>query len=268
MVADITSFSPSAGKPREVIASWENLSIPLEIIEPTPVSKEQLYLVHDKNFVDSILSGKSDNGFGSRSMDVANSLPWTCGSVLSAARKAIENRCVAVSPSSGFHHSSHSSAHGFCTFNGLMVTAASLISEGVSKVGILDCDMHWGDGTQSLIDELPIGNCVIHFSAGKNWYHPRQAGAFLKMLPSLVAAFDGCSVLLYQAGVDCHIDDPLGGWLTTEQIYKRDLIVFQTAKRIHLPIIYTLAGGYMHPLRRLLDLHDNTLRACSSIYLN
>jgi hypothetical protein len=33
-----------------------------------------------------------------------------------------------------------------------------------------------------------------------------------------------CDVLLYQAGADPHINDPLGGWLTTAQLRERDRI--------------------------------------------
>jgi acetoin utilization deacetylase AcuC-like enzyme len=33
-----------------------------------------------------------------------------------------------------------------------------------------------------------------------------------------------CEVLLYQAGADPHINDPLGGWLTTAQLRERDRI--------------------------------------------
>jgi hypothetical protein len=48
---------------------------------------------------------------------------------------------------------------------------------------------------------------------------------------------------------------------------KRDLIVFETAKAMGLPIAWNLAGGYQTPLRRVLDIHDNTLKACAKIYL-
>jgi acetoin utilization deacetylase AcuC-like enzyme len=73
-------------------------------------------------------------------------------------------------------------------------------------------------------------------------------------------------VILYQAGADPHVDDPLGGWLTTEQLAQRDRIVFETARAMQVPIAWNLAGGYQRPLRNVLDIHDNTLRACWQVY--
>jgi acetoin utilization deacetylase AcuC-like enzyme len=68
--------------------------------------------------------------------------------------------------------------------------------------------------------------------------------------------------VLYQAGADVHIDDPLGGVLTTEQMTERDRIVFAAARTHATPIAWNLAGGYQRPLGKVVDLHSNTLRAC------
>ena len=104
MVADITSFSPSAGKPRDVMKSWRDLGIPLSVMVPEPVTSEQFCLAHDRNYVDGVLACQILNGFGNKSQAVANTLPWTSGAMLSAARGAIDNGYVAVAPCSGFHH--------------------------------------------------------------------------------------------------------------------------------------------------------------------
>jgi acetoin utilization deacetylase AcuC-like enzyme len=65
----------------------------------------------------------------------------------------------------------------------------------------------------------------------------------------------------YQAGADPHVDDPLGGFLDTQQLYDRDQRVFRAARAHRLPMVWNLAGGYQEPLRRVLDIHDNTARA-------
>jgi len=78
--------------------------------------------------------------------------------------------------------------------------------------------------------------------------------------------FSDCEVILYQAGADPHINDPLGGWLTTEQLAERDRLVFETAKAMNLPIAWNLAGGYQKDIRKVLDIHDNTMRACWAVY--
>ena len=263
MVADITSFSPSAGKPREVMDSWLALGLPLRVIAPEPVTVAQLCLAHDRDYVEGVLACRASNGFGSRSSAVAEALPWTSGAMLSAAREAVANGCVAVAPCSGFHHAARATGGGFCTFNGLMVAANVLLKEGIlAKVGILDCDTHYGDGTDAIVRELRLEAQVQHYSTGATWHDRSQARAFLCALPSIVESFAGCDLLLYQAGADPHVNDPLGGWLTTSELTERDRIVFETTRRIGLPVAWNLAGGYQTPLRRILDIHDNTLREC------
>lgn len=269
MVADIASFSPSAGKPRAVMNSWRDLGIPLSVIAPEPISTDQFYLAHDQDYVDDILACRVNNGFCNKSRAVADTLPWTSGAMLSAAREALANGCVAVAPCSGFHHAGYAGGGGFCTFNGLMVTAAVLLYEGkVARVGILDCDTHYGDGTDAILRKLHLGADVLHYSAGAKWNGPVQAKTFLHTLPSIVESFAACNILLYQAGADPHVDDPLGGWLTTAQLAERDRIVFETALRIGLPVAWNLAGGYQTPLRRVLDIHDNTMRACTHTFFS
>ena len=75
-------------------------------------------------------------------------------------------------------------------------------------------------------------------------------------------------MILYQAGADPHIDDPLGGWLTTRQLLERDRLVFEAAADLGIPVAWNLAGGYQTPLRKVLEIHDNTMRACAEAHLS
>ncbi len=268
MVADVASFSPSAAKPREVMNSWRELGIPMAVRVPVPVTVDQFCRAHDRTYVEGVLACRINNGFGNKSRAVADSLPWTSGAMLSAAREAIENGLVAVAPCSGFHHAGYSAGGDYCSLNGLLLTAAVLLDEGIVKrVGICDLDHHWGDGSDDIIRKLGLESRVLHYSAGAKWYKPSQAETFLQILPSIVESFAECDVLLAQLGADPHIDDPLGGWMTTAQLAERDRIVFETARRIGLPICFNLAGGYQSPLRRVLDIHDNTLLACADAFM-
>lgn len=262
MVADSQSFSPSAAKPAAVVASWRTLGVPLRFVEPAPLTEAELCLAHDPRFVREVLACQRDNGFGNRSAEVARSLPYTSGAMLAAAREAIANGAVAVAPCSGFHHARYAAAAGYCTFNGLVVAAQVLAREGSARrVGILDFDQHYGDGTDQIVRRLRLRH-VVHYSAGRHYRSPRQAEGFLEAIPGILAEFEGCDVILYQAGADPHLEDPLGGWLTTAQLARRDRIVFQTARAMGVPVAWNLAGGYQTPLRKVLDIHDNTLRAC------
>ena len=259
------STSPSPRKPALVVADWIEQGLPIRIVEPLPASREQIALAHAPAYVDGILNCELMNGFRGRQKEVADSLPWTCGSLLSAARGALGNGLVACSPSSGFHHAGYESGYGYCTFNGLMVAALSLRAEGkVQRVGILDCDQHYGDGTAEIMAALNI-DWIQHVSQ-EHW-NPDEAGPFMAGLPEVVRSFAGCDLLIYQAGADPHINDPLGGFLTTKELVERDRIVFSLAKTIGVPVVWNLAGGYQEPLSRVLDIHRNTLFACAAEYV-
>jgi acetoin utilization deacetylase AcuC-like enzyme len=251
----------------EAIASWMELGIGVSIVAPTPATRAELVRAHDPDYVDAILECRALNGFGTKAADVAASLPYTVGAMLSAAKEAISNGLVAVAPVSGFHHAHYSKAEGFCTFNGLMVTAFALKAEGLAqRVGILDMDQHYGNGTVDIINRTGAG-FVTHFSSGSEYFLESQADEFLQRIPERVASMRDCQVILYQAGADPHIYDPLGGWLTTEQLAERDRLVFETARSLSIPVAWNLAGGYQSPLRKVLSIHDNTMLAAAKLFL-
>jgi acetoin utilization deacetylase AcuC-like enzyme len=270
MVAQTQSFSPSAAKPAKVVASWQRLGVPLELHEPPPVTPKQLSLAHDAAFVHEVLTCRRPNGFGNRSTEVAATLPFTSGAMLAAARHALTGRTVGVAPCSGFHHAGWSSAAGFCTFNGLMVTAAVLRAEGAGRIGILDCDQHYGNGTENIIRRLGAESWVHHITAGATFRTSEQVKPFFTQLERWLAEFADCDVVLYQAGADPHIDDPLGGWLTTEQLRERDARVFNGLQAAGVPVAWNLAGGYQRDaaggISPVLKIHDNTLLECARVY--
>lgn len=272
MVARFKNFSPSAGKPSEVMASWNKLSIPLGIVKPTRATEVDLCLAHDEKYVHDILSCSINNGFGNSLPGVAASLPYTVGAMIDASREAIRNKQVAVAPCSGFHHAGYNKSSGYCTFNGLIISACVLIRERqASKVGILDFDMHYGNGTDEIIAEIDLFDCIVHYTAGGKYFNKDQAKDFLKQIPAIMEDMSDCDIILYQAGADPHIDDPLGGWLTTEQLAERDWQVFSAAKRMNIPIAWNLAGGYQTDskgsIRPVLDIHDNTMKECAQVFI-
>lgn len=271
MVANISNFSPSAGKPARVVGSWQRLGLPIEIIEFEPVTANELKLVHCPVYVDQVLSYEIKNGFGNKLPEVADTLLYTTGSMLSAAREAIRNRKVAVAPCSGFHHAGYASAFGYCTFNGLMVTAFALKAEGLAtRVGILDFDMHYGNGTDALIAHHQAGSWIEHYTSGREYLAPYQAEEFLSRIPEWVADMQDCDVILYQAGADQHINDPLGRFLTSAQLRERDKRVFEATNSLGVPVAWNLAGGYQVDsnggIPAILEIHNNTMLECIAVY--
>lgn len=250
MVADTASYSRSASKPRLFMETIGEVGVGFE-----PVSRDDLYRAHDRAHVDDILDLRKSNGFGNRDRAVADSLPYTSGSMLAAARHALTTGGRACSPTSGFHHAGHGYASGFCTFNGLMVTALKLHHEGlVNKVGILDCDFHYGDGTQDIIDRLDLG-WVVHRTSGQHFHSPRDHDDFFVWLRRSAEEMNDCDLVLYQAGQDMHQDDPLGGVIDTEGLRERDRLV---GAIVHKPLVWNLAGGYMKQYELTLQGHLNT----------
>lgn len=272
MLADAHKFSPSALKPRAVVEAWNALGISIDIQAPNPVSVEEYCLVHDAEYVENVLRGYIVNGFRNRDPKVNASLAYTSGAMLDAARAALENGSVAVAPCAGFHHAGLAYGGGYCTFNGLVLAARKVIVEGrARKVGILDFDMHFGDGTEDIIQHLGLEKEIQHYSAGIDWTHPEQANDFLNAIDGFVNNMADCDLILYQAGADPHIDDPLGGFLTTEQLAKRDHKVFSQAKRLNIPVAWNLAGGYQRDsdgtINPVLQIHNGTLEACRDVWL-
>ena len=260
------SLSPSAGKPK-IIAERFAMNPRVEIVSDfKPLELVDFSLAHEVGHVTDVLECKKPNGFENTIPEVAATFPWTNGSFYAAAEHALLNKTVTMSPTSGFHHAGYQSCEGFCTFNGLMISAIKLKQKyNVNKIGIVDIDAHYGNGTQNIIDHLRVGG-VEHYTFGEL----AETHKAFKLFPSwlrglntmLETRFSNCDVILYQAGADPHIEDPYGGYLTTEQMLERDNIVFAFAKKHKIPLVWNLAGGYQTPLEKVIALHMNTLESC------
>lgn len=257
MVADSGGFSPSATKPAAVVKAWQDADLPVVICEPLIATLPMLDAAHDPQFIREVMDGRRANGHGNTSHKLAATLPYTCGAMVAAVREAVENGKGAAAPVSGFHHAGYDHAGGYCTFNGLMVAAMSMPD---LSVGILDFDYHYGNGTDNIIRKLGQSKRVTHYTQGAH-KDPVDPDGWLARLPRLLARFMFCDVVLYQAGADPHVDDPLGGFLTTNQLHRRDEIVFETLAAMRVPVAWNLAGGYQEDFDKVIEVHVNTMRA-------
>jgi len=258
-------LSPSAGKPKLVLQSWRKLDVKIERGKVRPLSVDQLSLAHERSYVQGVLAGRIENGFGNTSGQVAKSLRWTTGSFLSAAVHAMRYRVCTFSPTSGFHHACYSHAAGFCTFSGLTIAAIVLLKQHSAKrIGILDLDSHAGDGTDETLAKTGYADSVEHYSLGYHDVNQYNNQEWIDDLPNLIRTrFRDCDVLFYQSGVDCHIDDPYvdSGQFSNRQIRLREETVFGTCREMQLPVVTNLAGGYQTPIQKVLKLHDFTALA-------
>jgi acetoin utilization deacetylase AcuC-like enzyme len=265
------SYSPSGEKPAAVFQDWTQHRL-ITQVSFTAVSIQEIQSVHDPQYVLDIFSGERPNGHGNTESAIAESTRWTVGSMVAAAEDALEYG-VACSPSSGFHHASYGSNHGFCTFNGLIVAACRLLANRrVGKVGILDCDWHQGDGTDAIITTLELESQVLHLTSGSHDLpNPRAYHEWLhRSVDTLIQA--KVDIVLYQAGADAHRDDPLGGILDEAELAERDRVVFDLFALHEIPVAWNLAGGYQRDAEgticRVLDIHRNTARQAQAAFEN
>lgn len=249
------------------------------LIDPGILDLDLLYQLHTPDYVNAFLSGEG-------ALATSQNFPWSPElrravlAMLAGQLTAVDIACqdgIAGHIANGFHHAHPDHGRGFCTFNGL-----ALIAQAYSKrrVFVLDCDDHCGDGTEAFAAQLPN---LFYFSIfftrfgcrGGDRVVLRQMGPGVasetEYFAALAEAFRYIlwwqpAVIIYQAGMDCHRDDPIGyGTLTTPTLYERDQQVFDFCRRAGIPVLFTLAGGYQ-AIERTVELHVNTLRAADETF--
>jgi acetoin utilization deacetylase AcuC-like enzyme len=268
MVADGGGYSPSGSKSGQVVDDWLKRDLEIRIEGFDLVDREDICLVHDPAVVHGILDLRLRNGHGTKSRNFSDSLPWVLGSHLAASISALSHG-VACSPTSGFHHAHWGGPSGFCTFNGLMLSAVKLLRKGMaSRVAIWDLDYHEPDGCDDIIDTLRLGDRVKTFT---NSYTSLADVAFREMREHILGLnkFQP-DLLMYQAGADMFIDDPLGGAMTIEELKVRDRIVFEWCADNRVPVVWNLAGGYTREkdgsIPKVLEIHRNTMEVAVDVF--
>ncbi len=186
------------------------------------------------------------------------------------ARGELKRGFAAVRPPG--HHAERDLAMGFCLFNNVAVIARELTAnEGLSRILIVDWDVHHGNGTQHIFE----GDAdVFYFSlhqwplypgtgaagekgkgAGEgatlNCPLPPGAGdaAFLGVLRDrLVPAADRFrpDFVLISAGFDAHVSDPLAGLSVTTEAYREATKILLDLADRHADgrVVSLLEGGY------------------------
>ena len=276
--APTESFSPSSRKPALAVAEWQRLGLPIQVIEAAPAGDDHLCYAHHQKYVKGVMSSKLNNGFGNTNPAVAASLRYTVGAMMGASLFVAQMKqqgivTAACAPVSGFHHAGFYQASGFCTFNGLVIAARQVLRKTeMKKVAILDFDFHYGDGTDYILEYLRLNDSIFHFTAGEDYRSPDKANKLLDKTASVVEAAKrfGAEMVIYQAGADQHVADPLGGIFTSKQLRMRDALVFNACKTHGLPVAWNLAGGYQQGrdgnIQPVLDIHTQTMRECISVF--
>lgn len=265
----LTPAPPSGGFPASkynlLIEALDRLDVPQARHMPEPMPRAWLEAVHDPSYVAEVLAAAVPRdkerriGFPVTPL-LATRAQLTPGGTWLAARLAL-NHGYAANTAGGSHHALHDTGAGYCVFNDLAIAAHRLLAEGdVGRILVVDCDVHQGDGTASLLaGREDVATYSIH--ADKN-FPVRKARSTLDVplpdgtgdaayldvlnatLPSLIDRLRP-DLILYQAGVDPHTDDRLGRLaLTDDGLAARDAGVAALARARGIPLASTPGGGY------------------------
>ena len=192
------------------------------------------------------------------------------GSIIAAIdgvqNKEFKNAFCAVRPPG--HHAEKDKAMGFCIYNNVAVGAIYLIEKyKYKKIAIIDFDVHHGNGTQDIFYD---NEKVLYVSTHQYPYYPgsgsnEENGKFNNVLnipleagttsEEYLNAYENVltkikqfkpEFLLFSAGFDAHIDDPLAQMrLSTEDYYTITKRTLEYSKSFcNGRVVSILEGGY------------------------
>ncbi len=259
-------------------AKLERLRL-VDLMRPAPFDPARLAGLHDAHYLQAFLHG--DEPMASRqgirwSPQVRDAALAMLGGQLAAAEMA-RRTGIAMNVARGFHHALPDAGSGFCPLNGLALLAHAAPAQ---RVMVIDCDEHGGNGTEEFAARLPNLYNVSIFGTRfgcrggeRSWAMQVRAreegfGRYRDALREAEALIDAHrpDLLVYQAGADCHENDPKSQvGLTTAQMFARDLEVFRMARDRAIPIVFVVAGGYQDA-DRVARLNANTVRAARRVW--
>ncbi|WP_028024925.1 histone deacetylase family protein [Enterovibrio calviensis] len=265
----------------------DNEKWPVQTFEPEPLNSDTLKSIHDHDYVNALISGELPLvkmrriGFPWSPNLIHRSLTSLGGTTLTVD-KAIKHG-VAIHLTGGYHHAHHDFGSGFCLFNDLILAAEHALSyPQIEKVMIVDCDVHQGDGTATLakhradIVTLSV-HCEKNFPSRKPESDidlPMPIGtdshSYLReFLPCLTLALaqHEPDMVIYDAGVDIHVDDELGYFSVCQSgIAQRDQAVFSACYDHQIPVAAVIGGGYRTEQEALVPLHAELVLSALRTY--
>ena len=249
-----------------------------ELIWKKPAKFDQSLLIntHSSKYIDLVNKSFPENGLAFLDGDTVvspgskDATRDAVGSIISAIdgvqQKEFKNAFCAVRPPG--HHAEKDKAMGFCIYNNVAVGANYLIKKyNYSKVAIIDFDVHHGNGTQNIFYD---NEKVLYISTHQYPYYPgsgseKEKGKFNNVLnvpleagttaEEYLNAYENVlkklkefrpEFLLFSAGFDAHIDDPLAQLkLGSEDFYQLTKRTLEISKSIcNGNVVSILEGGY------------------------
>jgi acetoin utilization deacetylase AcuC-like enzyme len=254
-----------------VAARWRELGT--RVLAPRSATREELIRVHSPGYVRFIEGTRGravaldpDTFTSPESVDVAL---LAAGAAVQAAQHAKAHReaAIALVRPPG-HHAEPDGAMGFCLFNNIGIAAAAMLDEGLSRVAIVDIDVHHGNGTQRMFYDdrrvlyvsthqfpfYPGTGAATEIGAGDGAGYtvnvPLEAGAtdadYDRVQDVIDVILDQYApeMLLVSAGFDAHEDDPLASMRMTTAGYANLVTRLKRVADRHCPIALVTEGGY------------------------
>ncbi len=189
-----------------------------------------------------------------------------CAAINAVLTGAATNAFVACRPPG--HHAEHDTAMGFCLFGNVAIGAMrALDHHGLSRVAVLDFDVHHGNGTQDLLwdesrirfvssHQMPLypgtGATSERGAHGQIINIPLREGSggaemWAAWQPVLASVRDWQpELILVSAGFDAHRDDPLAGlnWTSADFARLTHAICDLADACCEGRVVSALEGGY------------------------
>jgi acetoin utilization deacetylase AcuC-like enzyme len=184
---------------------------------------------------------------------------------------------VALNVAGGTHHAFADRGEGFCLLNDMAVAANYLLKkELANQIAIIDLDVHQGNGTAKIFENE---NRVFTFSmhGGHNYPFIKEKSDLDVPLPDGMEDAEYLSLLnlhidwiekniqpdfiFFLSGVDILATDKYGKLkITVAGCRQRDEMVFDWCKKLSLPCVVAMGGGYSADVRIIVEAHCNTFR--------
>ncbi|MBQ4836221.1 histone deacetylase family protein [Pseudoalteromonas luteoviolacea] len=256
-------------------------------IKPVPqkASHQQLSRCHSQDYIKAFCHGTMTSaeikrmGFPWSKQLVERTLT-SVGASIAASNHALKHG-FAANLAGGYHHAFGDRASGFCIFNDLAIAACELLETGlVDSVLILDCDVHQGDGTASILQShANIVTCSLHCE--QNFPRLKESSDYDFALPSgtqdsdylttLKQAMDLCvrmhrpDIILYNAGADICDKDELGHFnISLQGVFNRETFILDYCYEHQIPLMCALGGGYQRDTDALVTVHQQLFNALTA----
>jgi acetoin utilization deacetylase AcuC-like enzyme len=249
-----------------------------EPVAARPATDEELARVHDARFVEALSRLRGESGYldpdtyvSAGSVDAARLAAGSLVAMVDAMLDGPVGKGVALLRPPG-HHARPARAMGFCLLNNIAVAAAHARARGVSRIAIVDWDVHHGNGTQEMfwkdasvlyvsthqfpfypgtgdVDEAGEGDGTgytvnVPLAAGGD--DAVYATAFERVVLPVIEAY-APELVLVSAGFDAAVRDPLAQMELSNAAYgwmSRALARVADAAPAHGRMGLVLEGGY------------------------